>query len=524
MRQRQVVALMLLSGTVALTGWGATTFGAFDSRNSEAAAPIGDAVTRGAKASRLAIRSIDAAVHKTAASYLTLPQPDLALAVGRVTAAASEPVSPAPVMLAAVSPTDMPALERTVGSGPKPTADAVSDDSQPESTFELASAPSTHVPTAEDAASDPDAPRGPGKLVNLFRPQPVEEDLKPARPKVEIHHECPVIEICIDEYLWALYERTPKVDTNKVVERYKATVKRKGKTRTVTKTRTKYVLGDFTWKDPAAAKRVGMSLKDYVIGGMDRSFKLKLFRAVYAMEQAGLMPGITSAFRDDYRQAIAEGKKAASDSSFHGGSRRGGYGHGMAVDLVSVKGENRSQRWVSTVELWKWIDANEKTLGVGRPYLDRDPPHVVPIDGREFIAKRGGRSAVRTATLGGKKATKAAKVARAEKKSAPAAKPETKTAQAKPQASTPAAKPQTKTAQAAKPQPTTPPAAKQRTKTAQAPKPQAKTTPAVKPKAVQAAEPKKRRVGDGTEPATSTRAKPAKPKVSSLWDSLSFLR
>jgi hypothetical protein len=40
-------------------------------------------------------------------------------------------------------------------------------------------------------------------------------------------------------------------------------------------------------------------------------------------------------------------------------------------------------------ELWKWIDAHEKELGVGRPYRDRDPPHVGPIDGKEYIAKRG---------------------------------------------------------------------------------------------------------------------------------------
>ena len=32
------------------------------------------------------------------------------------------------------------------------------------------------------------------------------------------------------------------------------------------------------------------------------------------------MPGITSAFRDDYRQAIASGNKAASDSSFMAGA------------------------------------------------------------------------------------------------------------------------------------------------------------------------------------------------------------
>ena len=132
-----------------------------------------------------------------------------------------------------------------------------------------------------------------------------------------------------------------------------------------------------------------MSLKDYVIGGMDPGFKLKLYRALRAMDDAGHMPGITSAFRDDYRQSIASGHKAASDSSYHGGSRRGGYGHGLAADLVSVKGENRSQRYAATQELWKWIDAHEMELGVGRPYLNRDPPHLAPIDGREFAAKRG---------------------------------------------------------------------------------------------------------------------------------------
>ena len=219
---------------------------------------------------------------------------------------------------------------------------------------------------------------------------PAEEDLRPAARPVEIVDECLVVETCIDEYLWALYERTPKVDVNKVPKQIKTTVKtKKGKTQTVTKTITDYVVADFAWKDPIGAQKAGMSLKDYVIGGMDRDFKLKLFRAMRAMDDAGFMPGITSAFRDDYRQSIASGNKAASDSSFHGGSRRGGYGHGLAVDLVSVKGKTRLQRFAVSVELWKWIDAHEKELGVGRPYRDRDPPHVGPIDGKEYIAKRG---------------------------------------------------------------------------------------------------------------------------------------
>jgi hypothetical protein len=231
------------------------------------------------------------------------------------------------------------------------------------------------------------------RLVSLFRPDSLEEDLKPAVRPVETPNECLVAEICIDDYLWSFYERTPKVDTNKVTVRIKATVKKKGKTRTVIKTFTKYVVGDFTWKDPIAAQKAGMSVKEYVIGGMDRGFRLKLYHALRAMDDAGLMPGITSAFRDDYRQAIASGNKAASDSSYHGGSRRGGYGHGLAADLVSVKGETRLERFASSVDLWKWIDAHENDLGIGRPYLNRDPPHVGPIDGKEFAAKRGGAKA-----------------------------------------------------------------------------------------------------------------------------------
>ena len=39
--------------------------------------------------------------------------------------------------------------------------------------------------------------------------------------------------------------------------------------------------------------------------------------------------------------------------------------------------------------MWKWIDAHEKELGIGRPYLDKDPPHVAPIDGKEYADKRG---------------------------------------------------------------------------------------------------------------------------------------
>jgi hypothetical protein len=233
----------------------------------------------------------------------------------------------------------------------------------------------------------------PMRLPALFAAvSPADPSQNAARPAVssfEALDACREPDICIDQYLWSLYEQTLKVDTVKVPEQIKVTVKKKGKTRTVVKTRVKYVTQDFTWKDPIAAQKAGMSLKDYVIGGMDRGFKRKLYHALRAMDDAGLSPGITSGFRDDYRQALATGNKAATDSSYHGGSRRGGYGRGLAADLVSVKGETRAERCKSSEILWKWIDAHEKELGIGRPYLDKDPPHVAPIDGKEYADKRG---------------------------------------------------------------------------------------------------------------------------------------
>ena len=218
------------------------------------------------------------------------------------------------------------------------------------------------------------------------------DDVKGVVSSIDID-ECLVADICIDQYLWALYQRTPKEDTVKVHERRKVTVKKKGKMVTVTRRFTKLVDEDFTWKDPKAAEKAGMPMMDYVIGGMDRSFKLKLFHTLRAADEAGLSPGITSAFRDDYRQSIASGLKAATDRSYHGGSFRGGYGHGLAADVVSVKGATRAQRWISTEILWKWIDAHGKEFGIGRPYLDRDPPHVAPIDGKEYAAHRRGTKA-----------------------------------------------------------------------------------------------------------------------------------
>ncbi len=146
----------------------------------------------------------------------------------------------------------------------------------------------------------------------------------------------------VDRYLWEVYQRAPiKKDHS----------------------------GDFTWKDPAAAKRMDLSLPEYVIGGMDPDFREQLYHAGRAMDAAGIQWSMLSAFRDDYRQKLAAGYKARVGNSLHGGSRAtGGYGHGRAIDLTTADGEPDVA--------WKWIDAHGGKFGLFRPIPGPDPAHT----------------------------------------------------------------------------------------------------------------------------------------------------
>ena len=147
----------------------------------------------------------------------------------------------------------------------------------------------------------------------------------------------------VSQYLWEVYLRVP--------------TKKDGS-------------GDFTWKDPAAAKRVGMSLPKYVIAGMDPDFREQLYHAGRAMDAAGVKWSILSAFRDDYRQRIASGIKAGARNSLHGGSlRTGGYGYGRAVDVTNVNEDDAET-------VWKWFDANGAKFGLYRPMPGYDPAHI----------------------------------------------------------------------------------------------------------------------------------------------------
>jgi hypothetical protein len=171
----------------------------------------------------------------------------------------------------------------------------------------------------------------------------------------------------IDQYLWSVYQRSEaKRDRS----------------------------GDFTWKDEAAAARLGLITKQYVIAGMDPDFRTLLYGLGQAMDAAGLNWTILSGFRDDYRQGLASGYKARVGNSFHGGSRAtGGYGHGCAADIQAIDGE-------SSAAVWKFVDQHGDRFGLHRPMKSNDPAHIQPLGGwHEVALDLREKNPVRTAYL-----------------------------------------------------------------------------------------------------------------------------
>ncbi len=191
---------------------------------------------------------------------------------------------------------------------------------------------------ALEAMTDPEEPNAALADEALLDAPPSDE------PITDTPRKAVAVMDAVDQYLWDVYERTP--------------VKRDS-------------TGDFTWKDVAAAKRMGVSLRAYVIDGMDPDFREQLYHAGRAMDAAGIHWAILSAFRDDYRQSLASGFKAHGGHSQHGGSvATGGYGHGHAVDVVSADGEAES--------VWQWLDQHGGKYGLRRPMPGIDPAHTQP--------------------------------------------------------------------------------------------------------------------------------------------------
>jgi hypothetical protein len=133
---------------------------------------------------------------------------------------------------------------------------------------------------AEGAAAGADVtgslPTLPPESPSVQSPTASKPDFTPgdageAATSIEIVDECLVVDICVDRYLWTLYRRAPKEDTIKVEEQRQVTVRKKGKTRTVTRSFTTLVDEDFAWKDPKAAEKASMPMTDYVMTTVNRS-------------------------------------------------------------------------------------------------------------------------------------------------------------------------------------------------------------------------------------------------------------
>jgi hypothetical protein len=174
--------------------------------------------------------------------------------------------------------------------------------------------------------------------------EPVGPEAVPSKPVDEVKR-----------YLWGVYQRSStKMDSH----------------------------GDFTWKDGVAADVWGLSMEDYVIGGMDSDFRELLFAAGRAMDAAGIDWSILAGFRDDFRQSLAVGLRARGGNSFHGGSvATGGYGHGCAADLASSDG-------LTDDKVWNWLDLHGQQFGLYRPLRAADPAHVQPTPGWHQLAVR----------------------------------------------------------------------------------------------------------------------------------------
>ncbi len=211
---------------------------------------------------------------------------------------------------------------------------AVSQERAPEATSHSAGPPHSGSPE-ENAAEFPSDPSR--ETPSTTAPEASEKPVASAAPVDEVK-----------AYLWSVYQRSPtKADGH----------------------------GDFTWKDVSAAGRAGLSVEDYVIGGIDPDFRELLFAAGHAMDAVGVEWTILSGFRDDFRQNLAAGLKARVNNSFHGGSEAtGGYGHGCAVDLASVDRH-------SDDKVWNWVDRKGREFDLNRPLRAADPAHTLPLAG-----------------------------------------------------------------------------------------------------------------------------------------------
>src|SRR3989344_3468720 len=172
-----------------------------------------------------------------------------------------------------------------------------------------------------------------------------------------------ITEQCIvDTYLWGTYQRIPvRIDS----------------------------AGVFTWKDITAALRAEMSVRDYVIGGMDERIKVPLYFLGNAMDEAKLPWGALAYYRGSERPAAGGRMAALANNSTHYGTvrvgacgwailRSGSYGSGIAADLAAIDRKKIDARAEADKIVWEWMRVHYETFGFQWRFGWRDPAHIEP--------------------------------------------------------------------------------------------------------------------------------------------------
>ncbi len=391
-----------------LAGWLALSLSAYAPALIEKSSANASAVSRAKDLGRLELADVPhaaaiedgiALTADIAAAVAATPNPDPApeAATAEMPAAVIKLASADPALiLPAEAP---PALQISPEPAPVLSEAAPAESAPaPEPVIKLASADPTEIVTT-DALSPAAIATGPA---------PAASKPSPPADTVAVLDECFVMDACIDRYLWALYQRTAKEDLDQG----------RGPPRRHRQAQGQDGHGDAQlhkagrsgfWLEGSESGRARQHADDG-LRHRRHGQELQAKAVSHAARSRGRRPVAGHHQRVPRRLPPVDRERPEGRLRplYHGGSTRGGYGHGMAADIVSTQGNNRAQRWVSTEILWKWVDANGKAFGIGRPYLGRDPPHVGPVDGQEYISKRGTGDRKEATNVRSKKVMRAA--------------------------------------------------------------------------------------------------------------------
>ncbi|MGB8185032.1 MAG: hypothetical protein WCF37_08395, partial [Pseudolabrys sp.] len=205
---RRLAVLAPLCGTVALAGW--------------VAAELAGLGSSGIESGRVPIEVSRATSATARAGHVDAPQANApgedSVSVADMASGSAALSDPPPMLRPATPPVRIASL-----STPDPVRNEAKEAACPVEVADMASGAALpdHHPMSRPAALT-------ALFVAVSPTDPVQNAAWPAVSS-EALNACLEPDVCIDQYLWSLYERTPKVDTVKVEERIKVKVKNKGK-------------------------------------------------------------------------------------------------------------------------------------------------------------------------------------------------------------------------------------------------------------------------------------------------------